>query len=109
MTTHILPNVNDARGTDAEIRALMSSAEMHAKHDISTTHTHGPKHVDCGKFLILYVFFYWKKYAFRAVTSGLDLDASKRAPENLDPKKRMLGLTPALVPKSQCLWYATTN
>ena len=29
--------------------------------------------------------------------SGLDLDAPKRAPEDLDPKKRMLGLTPAVV------------
>ena len=31
------------------------------------------------------------------VTPRRELDASRRAPENLDPKKRMLGLTPALV------------
>ena len=29
--------------------------------------------------------------------SGLDPDAPKRAPENLDPKTRMLGVAPALI------------
>ena len=31
--------------------------------------------------------------------SGLDPDATKRAPENLDPKKRMLGVAPISVSK----------
>ena len=31
------------------------------------------------------------------VTSRRDLDASERAPENLDPKTGMLGVTPAVV------------
>ena len=41
--------------------------------------------------------FVWIDPRLALVSSRRDLDASKRGPENLDPKTGMLGLTPAVV------------
>ena len=49
----------------------------------------------CKKYpKIIYIYLYFYGRALDA--SKLDLDASKRAPENLDPKTRTLGLTPII-------------
>ena len=42
--------------------------------------------------LYIYLYFYGRALA----TSRRDLDAPKRAPDNLDPKKRMLGPAPSI-------------
>ena len=53
--------------------------------------TIGEKHPkNLPNYLYIYLYFYGRALA----SSGRDLDAPKRAPENLDPKTRMLGLAP---------------
>ena len=43
---------------------------------------------------IIYIYLYF--YGRALASSRRDLDAPRRAPENLDPKKRMLGPTPSI-------------
>ena len=45
----------------------------------------------------LYIYLYF--YGLALASSRRDLGASRRAPENLDPKKRMLGLAPSIFSK----------
>ena len=53
---------------------------------------------------IIYIYLYF--YGLALVSSGRDLDARKGAPEDPNPKKRMLGLAPVIffrvdAPKTQ--------
>ena len=55
----------------------------------------GEKQPKISKIIYIYLYFYGRAPA----SSRRDLDATERAPENLDPKKRMLGLTPVIFSK----------
>ena len=54
--------------------------------------TNHPTSQNIPQIIYIYLHFYGRALA----SSRRDLDAPKRAPENLDPKTRMLGLAPSI-------------